>query len=124
MTAAYEKSDAKARSLLIFTAGLVALLVASFLVGAWMMGAFEATSEQKEEPNPLEAYRAKATAPLLQANPSLEIEAYRVEIQELLETYGWVDRPGGIARVPLESAVERVLEQGFPTRANPVDPTR
>jgi len=123
MTAAYETRDAKPRSLLLFTAGLVALVVAAFLVGAWILGAFE-RGERKEQPNPLEAYRAKPTAPLLQANPSLEIEAYREEMQALLETYGWVDRPGGIARVPIDSAVERVLQKGFPTRENPVDPTR
>ena len=35
--------------------------------------------------------------------------------QELLQSYGWVDRAAGIARIPLQRAMELVAEHGLPS---------
>jgi hypothetical protein len=32
-----------------------------------------------------------------------------------LQSYGWVDRTAGIARVPIDRAIQVVLEQGLPS---------
>ncbi len=37
---------------------------------------------------------------------------------ERLESYGWVDKEGGIARIPIERAMEVMLQRGFPARAD------
>jgi hypothetical protein len=36
--------------------------------------------------------------------------------KELLSTYGWVDRPAGVVRIPIDRAIDITLERGFPVR--------
>ena len=62
---------------------------------------------------PTQSFRAPA--PLLQAAPQAERSQYFAEKARLTGSYGWVDRRGGIARIPVEEAM-RVMaartEQG------------
>ncbi len=37
---------------------------------------------------------------------------------EKLSSYGWVDKDGGIARLPIDRAMDVMLEKGFPARAD------
>ena len=41
---------------------------------------------------------------------------YRARVQEWLESYGWVDREAGIARVPIQQGMQAVLRAGLPAR--------
>jgi hypothetical protein len=41
----------------------------------------------------------------LQVDPARDIAAFRAEKQQLLDSYGWVDREHGIARIPIERAM-------------------
>ena len=66
----------------------------------------------------------KAQAPAVTAMPRLEVDE-RAYIQEYwaekggeLYTYGWVDKPKGILHVPIYRAMEQVLEDGLPYRAD------
>lgn len=45
-------------------------------------------------------------SPRLQSAPQDEKEAYLAEKEELLHGYAWVDREAGIARVPIEVAMD------------------
>ena len=56
--------------------------------------------------------RSRPVGPLLQVNPTAELEQLRRQEQRALESYGWVDRGEGVARVPVERALELVLEEG------------
>jgi hypothetical protein len=56
--------------------------------------------------------RSRPAGPLLQVNPTAELEQLRRQEQRVLDSYGWVDRGAGIARVPVERALELVLEEG------------
>ena len=38
----------------------------------------------------------------------------------MLGSYGWVDSDGGVVRMPIDRAVELVLERGLPVREQPV----
>ena len=52
------------------------------------------------------AQRALPPEPRLQEDPKHELESYLVKEKELLGSYGWVDRPAGIARIPISRAME------------------
>ena len=56
--------------------------------------------------------RSRPAGPLLQVNPTAELERLRSQEQRALESYGWVDRGAGVARGPVERALELVLEEG------------
>ncbi|MBM3809350.1 MAG: hypothetical protein FJW22_14285 [Acidimicrobiia bacterium] len=60
-------------------------------------------------------------APLLQNQPFKDLYQLRLEETARLGSYGWVDKADGIARLPIDRAMEVVLERGFPTRAEAAD---
>ncbi len=45
-----------------------------------------------------------------------ELESLRQKEDALLNHYRWVDRSGGIVQIPIDRAMERLLEAGLPTR--------
>ena len=49
------------------------------------------------------------------------MQSYYQSQQNLLNTYGWVDKQNGIVRLPIDRAMELLLQRGLPVRstANP-----
>jgi hypothetical protein len=41
------------------------------------------------------------------------MDEMRVQDKDALTTYGWVDQPGGVARIPIDRAMSIVLEKGL-----------
>lgn len=80
---------------------------------------------QKEEvardvpPSPLvdRTQRRLPPEPRLQVTPERDLQAYRQEQERQLASYGWVDEKLGIAHVPVERAIEMLLERGAPAPA-------
>jgi len=56
--------------------------------------------------------------PNLQKQPFKDVYMLRMGENEKLTSYGWVDKDGGIARLPIDRAMEVMLERGFPARAD------
>ena len=54
--------------------------------------------------------------PNLQKQPFKDIYTLRQAETEKLTSYGWVDKDGGIARIPIDRAMELMLQKGFPAR--------
>jgi len=48
----------------------------------------------------------QGTAPLLQPAPQPDRVGYLEEKRRTLDSYGWVDREAGIARIPLDEAMK------------------
>ena len=68
---------------------------------------------------PLAVGQAKnPPAPNLQNQPFKDVYSLRHAETEKLTTYGWVDQDGGIARIPIDRAMEVMLQRGFPARAD------
>ena len=43
------------------------------------------------------------------------MRSYAESQEKLLNTYGWIDRQNGIVRLPIDRAMELLLERGLPT---------
>ena len=56
-------------------------------------------------------------APNLQNQPFKDLYNLRHSETEKLSSYGWVDKEGGVARIPIDRAMEVMLQRGFPARA-------
>lgn len=66
---------------------------------------------------PLAAGQEKAPpAPNLQTQPFRDVYSLRAAEAQKLGSYGWVDKEGGIARIPIDRAMEVMLQRGFPAR--------
>ena len=54
--------------------------------------------------------------PRLQVTAELDLARYRADERTLLESYGWVDEPQRIVRVPIDRAIDLVAAQHLPWR--------
>ena len=54
--------------------------------------------------------------PLLVAAPAEAMRSYRLQEEEVLHSYGWVDKEAGIVRIPIERAIELLAQGGLPAR--------
>ena len=52
--------------------------------------------------------------------PDVEMRRFLAEEEQELNSYGWVDAGNGIARVPIDRAMELIVEQGLPE--TPLEP--
>lgn len=54
--------------------------------------------------------------PFLQTQPFKDIYMLRDEEATRLSEYGWVDKDGGVTRIPIDRAMELMIQRGFQTR--------
>ena len=54
--------------------------------------------------------------PRLQTNPRQDLSNLRAREDALLNSYGWVDKNTGVVRIPIERAMQLIVERGLPTR--------
>ena len=118
----YERSDASPRGLLRFLLIMAAILAATAVSLIFLFKYFE-----RAEP-PLSFVAAPFTGaqplpppPRIQAVPGVDMQSYYQSQQNLLSTYGWVDKQNGVVRLPIDRAMQLLLERGLPVRsaANP-----
>jgi hypothetical protein len=114
----YEKSDASPRGLLYFAVIMAAILAASALS---LIGLFK-YFEKAENPGsfiaaPFVGEQPLPPPPRIQSNPGADMQGYWQSQQNLLNTYGWIDRQNGVVRIPIDRAMELLLERGLPTRS-------
>jgi hypothetical protein len=117
----YETRDVDFRPVLWVGFWLSVIVVASFALMWLMYVSFIARGERESAPaHSLAAeYARKAPpAPNLQKDPFAEWEDLQRQNEEILSTYGWVDRPAGVVRIPIERAMDLALERGFPLRTD------
>ena len=119
----YEHADANVRSIYRFGAALAILI----LVVMWAMVHtynFFAKHESLGPPaSPFENQRELPPQPRLQPHPATDLKRYCEVEQEQLSTYGWVDKNNGLVRIPVDRAMDVVLQKGLPVRtANQLAP--
>lgn len=60
-----------------------------------------------------DAPRITAAAPRLEVDPAADLAASREAEDHELDSYGWVDKPRGIVRVPVDQAMHEVAAEGI-----------
>jgi hypothetical protein len=113
-TPAYETQDADVRGVFRFLV-VMGLALAFTLVLCW--GLFRYLSATAAEPNPASPFagtRQLPSGPQLQVNPREDWLKFHAAQQQALESYAWEDREAGTVRVPIERAMELLLEKGVP----------
>jgi hypothetical protein len=64
--------------------------------------------------NPTGRPALNADAPPLEITPSDSLRRQREADGELANTYGWIDRDRKVVRIPVERAIDRLLQTGRP----------
>jgi hypothetical protein len=109
------------RGVIIFAVALfVTVIVVESVLGLAMKGL-----AALEKPVAADAPSRKAIevdhfpSPRLQPNPNAELVEMKVEERKFTDSYGWVDRKAGIARIPVARAMEILAKTGLPKVAAP-----
>src|SRR2546422_915423 len=55
-------------------------------------------------------------APGHENSPAIDIEKFRAQETQSLNSYGWVDSKAGVVRIPIEDAKKLLLQRGLPVR--------
>jgi hypothetical protein len=127
--AEFEREDLGAKPVILFLVGLTVgcLLVALLLRG---MYSYLDARENRHQPalNPLVQQTrsdlrsvapgdiTKFPEPRLETDEPREIRAFRVQEEQRLHSYGWVDQPAGVVRIPIDRAMDLLAQRGLPTR--------
>jgi len=102
-----ERSDADFRLIAALAAGIGVFLIGSpFLLQAVYRTATYSAGIENNLPRP--------APPVLEIKPKLSLQAQRSREEALLANYGWADRDGHVARMPIERAMHLLAERGLP----------
>jgi hypothetical protein len=113
----HEERDVQLRPLAIAGIGLTFLVGLSLLAMWWLFDYFAARQARLAVvPSPVFEARQLPPEPRLQVSPQHELQQMRAAEMAILHSYGWVDRPAGIVRIPIEHAIELLAERGLPSQ--------
>lgn len=114
------------KAIIGFAIGLLVVISVSAAL-LWQFSKFLRSYEAAQDPPPpaLAAARSQYTppGPALQVDPEHELTVMRSAEEAMLDSYGWVDRPAGIVRIPIERAISLMVgDEGAPiARSRPAD---
>ena len=116
----YEVSDARVSTIAYSGVGLLVLMAISFLLVFGILSFFQDQKKKRSTPiSPLaETLRQPVDTPLLQVAPEFDIEVFHTNQDSLRNSSGWILREAGVARIPVERAVDLLLERGLPVRTD------
>ncbi len=114
----HETRDAVPRNILYFAAGLAIAVVAGLLV-SW--GTLVFLQHHQTYPPPQSSISRgrvlpPAGMPQLQTHPDTDLQVYLNQQRKILDSYGWVNRKDGVVRIPIQRAMDVLLQQGLPVR--------
>ena len=124
----YERRDLSPHGVLLFLVGLAVVSVAIYFVLWGFYGYLNAFRGQKVQPisplqtahdnlnPPTEKVIQSFPQPQLQPNPVADLNKFRVQEEEIMNSYGWTDQQAGVAHIPIEQAMDIIAARGLPVR--------
>ena len=125
----FERQDLGAKPIILFLVALTAfcLLVALLVKGMYSyLDAYQTRHEPVQSPLVQQTKADTRTVapgdvtkfpqPRLESHETTEINAFRLQEEETLHSYGWVDQQAGTVRIPIDRAMELIAQRGLPTR--------
>jgi hypothetical protein len=104
-----------------FFVWLSAVIVVAALSMWGLLHYFDARKAQEEPPpSPLATGPRLPPEPRLQgapgssSSPSEDIRRFREREDQMLDSYGWIDRQNGVIHIPIEQAKRLILQRGLP----------
>lgn len=113
----FEKTDASFVSIGIWMI-IIVVLVLLTAFAAWGYFNYFANKELQtrlEERSPLlkeNEVAQQIPGPVLQLNPTAEMQTFTVEQDKALSSYSWVSKEAGVVRLPIDVAIKKVLQPG------------
>jgi hypothetical protein len=113
-TPRYETSDLTPRAIATFLVALGVMIVGVLVVSMWIYDYSASRLAQSEAPPSPLAKPAAPPEPRLQVFAPKDMQEFRAAEDATLKSYGWVDRATGVARIPIDRAMQLLAERGLP----------
>ena len=107
----YERTDMNPKYVLYFAVGLVVAGLLIHLGLWWIFRQLERQQARRESRPVLVQTSQQPPQPHLQINPQGDLEELRHQETEILSTYAWIDRDKGMARIPIDRAIELFVQK-------------
>lgn len=117
--ARHEDSDVNVPAILGFGFGLLVTVAVAYVAIFGLFRYFDGREGAKapaEYPLAASHGRRVPPEPRLQTDPAQDMRDLRAKEDDLLGSYGWVDRNAGSVRIPIDAAMKLTLERGLPAR--------
>ena len=115
----HEESDVDFRAIITFGGGLLAVAVLVYVLISGIFRFFDSREGVKvaaEYPLAAAQGHREPPEPRLQTDPRQDMADLRAKEDDLLGSYGWVDKNAGVVRIPIDAAMKLTLERGLPAR--------
>ncbi|HEX4083528.1 MAG TPA: hypothetical protein VHY22_01355 [Chthoniobacteraceae bacterium] len=121
--AGHETTDVHPSGVWLAGLGLIVCTVLIMLIVSWFFNFLRPTSEQPGEvESSVAASVAKFPGPRLQVSPQIDLQTLRAKEDAELQSYGWTDKKAGTVRIPIERAMDLLIQRGVPVRGEPGAP--
>jgi hypothetical protein len=114
----YERRDANLAALLQFGFWMAVVIVITLFGMRWTFDYFMRVQTAGVPASPFVTARQLPPSPRLQAEPHQDLKDYCEQQQREVNTYGWVDKRLRVVRIPIDRAMDLVLQNGLPIRAS------
>ena len=114
----HEGKDANAWGVVLTAVGIAAGIAVVLAVSAGLMNVLSVSEPRVQlsrsaVPRELPALPSQPPSPRLQANPAEDWQAMRARDEARLSSYGWVDRKAQIAHMPIQRAMDLIVQRGL-----------
>src|SRR5262245_18175713 len=111
--AGYELSDLSPRSVTLFAVVLALVVTIVIFVTYSLVEHFHKVETTSRPAPAFPEGREPVARPRFWVTPQEEVKAMKADEDKMLQSYGWVDKQKGIARIPIDEAMKFVAkEQG------------
>lgn len=114
----YERRDANVGGLLQFAFWMAVVLVVTLIGMKFTFDHFKKVQPLGATTSPMvsETEQTLPPAPRLQAQPHVDLAEFCAVQQQSVNSYSWIDQQAGIVHIPIDRAMDRILQQGLPAR--------
>ena len=127
----YERSDIGVAGVLYFLLGLLVAGLFTFFLADAIYSYLDKRSEAEQAPvNPLVTNAPEDTRlipkdypqtefpnPRLETDERGQLNSLRLQEEETLASYGYIDKDAGTIRIPIDRAMDLIAQRGLPVRA-------
>lgn len=125
----YERQDVNTRGPMLFFAGMILFGVFTYFMILGMLRLLNRTNQQDQSPvNPMATSVPADTRhvqpgeiaafpePRLEEDERGQLNGVRLKEEQTLNSYGYIDETAGVVRIPIERAMQLMVEHGLPQR--------
>jgi hypothetical protein len=129
----YERRDIGVKGVLYFLAGLACAVVLVYFIVDGLYSYLDKRSDAEQVPvSPLVTNAPKDTrhiskdytenafpSPRLEEDERGQLNDNRLKEEQTLSSYDYIDQKAGTVRIPIERAMDLIVQRGLPVRAQP-----